>query len=81
MFEYWFIGLPDGGETGTTHDFLEVLSRIAQNFSPGIAGEFVNELLETKSKELMFLRVTEWKFEQELSTSDSDQKIILHKHI
>ena len=80
MFEYWFHGLDDGHGTfthhGTTHDFLEVCSRIAQLYSPGIASEFVGQLLEDNISKLDFLRVIDWKFEFDWGT---EQKIVLHK--
>lgn len=85
MFEYWFIGLEDGGETGTTHDFLEVLSRIAQNFSPETAGRFTCEMLRDQKKQLSYLRVIEWKFEfiwfEPAEPENKYFKIILHKHM
>jgi hypothetical protein len=85
MFEYWFHGLEDSNGTythhGTTHDFLEVCSQIAQLIGPIVAGNFVAALLADREKELAFLRVVEWKFEftTKPHEDEPEQKIILHK--
>lgn len=80
MFEYWFLGLKDEGDTfdhvGTTHDFLEVVSQIAQLFSAEIAGEFVAALLSDHREKLSFLRVVDWKFAYPVN---DEQTIRLHK--
>lgn len=87
MFEYWFLGLNDGdgdfSHHGTTHDFLEVCSQIAELISPKVCGAFVAELLNERKKELSFLRVTDWKFEGRFSTptkSDDMHVTIIKLH-
>lgn len=80
MFEYWF--LKDEPHHGMTHDFLEVVSQIAVHFDSGVAGNFVQNLMDKKSKELSFLRVTDWKIEMRIPVSETSFDVIkLHKHI
>lgn len=81
MFEYWFLGT-EVPHHGTTHDFLEVLCQIAEHFSPITAGDFASALLASKSNELAFLRVIDWKFEFATKPFEDapEQTIKLHKH-
>ena len=83
MFEYWFIGLTDDqgkfDHHGTTADFLEVVCRIAETFTPEVAGDFTGALLEDKQKKLTFLRVVDWKFSYGLQHNDDGVTIKLQK--
>lgn len=82
MFEYWFHGLDDGDgiftHHGHTHDFLEVISQVAQCFDDKVAGDFVSCLIRKERKNLSFLRVIDWKIEYN-QLLRADQKIVLHK--
>lgn len=86
MFEFWFHGLDDGDgpftHHGTTHDFLEVMSQVAQCFSHHIAGDFVAALLNDQATNLSFLRMIDWKFEYRIEPPEgvgTERSIILHK--
>lgn len=72
MYEFWFYGLidpqnPENSEPfshhDTTTDFLEFCCQLTQKYNSNIAGEFIAQLMNSKEKELEFLRVVDWKFE------------------
>lgn len=69
VFEYWF--LTEEPQHGATHDFLEVVSQIAQAFDSKVAGEFVTTLVEQQKEKLAFLRVVDWRIDYEVNDSQT----------
>jgi hypothetical protein len=78
MFEFHFYGLEnsDGKPyvfSGGTFDFLEVVCRIAEVYTPQLAGNFVSALLDEKVKELSHLRVVAFEFDYQWEERNPDE--------
>ena len=75
MFEYWFLSPDSFDDTGTTHDFLEVISQIAYTFGPVATGEFVQHLTTEYHDKLAYLRMIDWEFVYEVKPGNQTIKL------